>query len=137
MANVKMPKFKAAQERAETPDLSDAGTNIKAVLVDTSLYIFDATDEFLADVDAGARVATSGNLANKTVSATDGTFGADPITFSAVDGASVEALYLFHDTGVEGTSRLIAYVDSAGGIPVTPNSTDITVSWHASGIYTP
>jgi hypothetical protein len=137
MANVKMPKFKAAQERAETPDLSDAGTDVKAVLVDTALYTFDATDEFLSDVSA-AVVATSGNLANKAVSATDGTFSADAVTFTAVTGASIEAMYLYYDTGVAATSPLIAWIDSgAGGLPVTPNGTDITVTWNASGIYTP
>jgi hypothetical protein len=33
----------------------------------------------------------------------------------------------FSDTGVQGTSRLIAYIDNATGLPILPNGGDITV----------
>lgn len=85
------------------------------------------THEFLSDVPAGARVATSGNLASKT--ATDGVADAADVTFSAVTGDQSEALVIYKDTGVAGTSPLIAYIDAATGLPVTPNGGDITVQW--------
>jgi hypothetical protein len=105
-----------------------ASDNIKAVLVDTGAYTVNlATHEFLSDISAPARIATSGNLSSKSI--TDGVADAADVTFSAVSGASCEVIVLFKDTGVAGTSALIAYIDTATGLPVTPNGSDIIVSW--------
>lgn len=102
--------------------------NIKAVLVDTGLYTPNLlTDQFLSSIPAGARVATSANLANKTTAA--GVADADDVTFTAVTGASIEAVVLYQDTGNATTSRLIGYIDTATGLPVTPSGGDITVVW--------
>ena len=38
-------------------------------------------------------------------------------------------LVIYRDTGVEGTSALIAYIDAATGLPITPNGGDIIVAW--------
>lgn len=101
---------------------------IKAILIDTADYTVNlATDDNLDDIPGAARVATSGALASKTVTA--GVADAADVTFSAVTGDTVEAIVLYKDTGVESTSRLIAYIDSATGLPVTPNGGDITVQW--------
>jgi ApbE superfamily uncharacterized protein (UPF0280 family) len=100
--------------------------NIKVLLVDTGTYTVDlATHQFHSDVSG--IVATSGNLAGKTVAA--GVADANDITFTAVTGSTVEAIIIYKDTGVSGTSRLIAYIDTGTGLPVTPNGGDITVSW--------
>lgn len=100
--------------------------NIKVLLVDTGTYTVNlATHQFHSDVSG--IVATSGNLAGKTVTA--GVADANDITFTAVTGATVEAIIIYKDTGVSGTSRLIAYIDTGTGLPVTPNGGDITVSW--------
>lgn len=105
--------------------LSDA---IKAVIVDVNDYTPNlATHEFLADIPAGARIATSPAFANKT--STAGVADADNITFVAVTGDQAEALVLIKDTGSAATSPLIAYIDTATGLPVTPNGGDITVTW--------
>ena len=102
--------------------------SIKVVLVDTSAYTANlSTDTFLSSITSGARIATSANLASKTVTA--GVADAADITFTAVTGASVEAVVLYKDTGSAGTSRLIAYIDTATGLPVTPNGGDITIQW--------
>jgi hypothetical protein len=105
--------------------------NIKVVLVDAADYTFSAAHDFLDDVAAGARVATSGNLASKTT--TSGSFDSDNVTFTAVTGDVSEAVFLYKDTGVAATSPLIAYIDTATGLPVTPNGGDITVTVPASG----
>ena len=100
--------------------------NIKAILVDTGTYTVNlATHDNLDDVSG--IVATSGNLASKTV--TDGVADAADVTFTAVSGASVEAVILYQDTGTAATSRLIAYIDTGTGLPVTPNGGDITIQW--------
>ena len=94
--------------------------SIKLVLIDTADYTVDlANHDNLDDIPAAARVATSGNLASKTV--TDGVADAADVTFTSVSGDTVEAIALYKDTGNESTSRLIAYIDTATGLPLTPN----------------
>ena len=102
--------------------------NIKVVLVDTDDYTVNlATHDNLDDIPAGARVATSGNLASKTVAA--GVADAADVTLSSVTGDQFEAIVIYKDTGTESTSRLIAYIDTASGLPCTPNGSDIAVVW--------
>jgi hypothetical protein len=107
----------------------DWDTNdIRVILVDTGTYTVNlSTHDFLDDVPGGARVATSGALSGKTVAA--GVADANDVTFSAVTGATVEAIVIYQHTGVESTSRLIAYIDTATGLPLTPNGGDVTVQW--------
>ncbi|MDD2904282.1 MAG: hypothetical protein PHU44_17790 [Syntrophales bacterium] len=101
---------------------------IKAVLIDTADYTVNlAAHQFLSDIPLAARVATSEALTGKTVA--NGVADADDLTFAAVNGDSVEGLVLYQDTGVEGTSRLITYIDTATGLPVTPNGGNINVFW--------
>ena len=102
--------------------------NIKAVLVDTATYSVSIdVDEFLSDIPAGERVATSSNFSSKTT--TLGVCDAADITFSTVSGDQSEALVIYKDTGVAATSPLIAYIDTATGLPITPNGGDINVAW--------
>lgn len=102
--------------------------DIRVVLVDTNDYTLSIdTHDFLDDVPAGARVAVSGALASKTT--TLGVFDAADITFSSVTGDVSEALVIYRHTGTDSTSELIAYIDGATGLPVTPNGGDITVTW--------
>ena len=42
---------------------------------------------------------------------------------------SIEAIVIYVDTGTEATSPLIAYIDTATGLPITPNGGDIIVTW--------
>lgn len=101
---------------------------IKAILIDTADYTVNlATHQFLSDIPAAARVAVSAALTGKTVAA--GVADAADLTFPAVNGDPAEALVLYQDTGTEGASRLIAYIDTATGLPVTPNGGDINVAW--------
>jgi len=105
--------------------------DIRCILVDTADYTVDlANHDNLDDIPAGARVATSGALTGKTVAA--GVADAADVTFSAVTGDPSEALVIYKHTGTESTSRLIAYIDDATGLPVTPNGGDITVQWDSA-----
>ena len=109
-------------------DIDWDGDDIKLVLVDEDDDTPDlANDEDLADRAAGARVSTSGNFSTKTVSA--GVADADDVTLSSVSGDESESIDIYQDSGVESTSRLIANIDAATGLPVTPNGGDITVQW--------
>lgn len=108
---------------------------IKALLVDTGNYsVNTATHTFVSDIPSAARVATSPALSSKTVAA--GVADAADTTFTAVTGATVEAIVLFQSSAVGGgadvadtAQRLIAYIDTATGLPVTPNGGDITITW--------
>jgi hypothetical protein len=138
VANAVYPKWKAAQQKALAPDLSSGAVNVKMILVDTGQYTYSATHEFLSDVPSGARVAISGNVANKTVAAGDGTLDCDDFALTSVSGLSVEAVIFYYDTGTAGTSRLICYMDTGvTGLPLTPNGGDVNVTINASGIFTP
>jgi hypothetical protein len=105
--------------------------DIRVVLVDGADYTPNlATHDNLDDIPSAARVATSGALQNKTV--TDGVFDADDKIIAAVTGDQFEYLALYKHTGTESTSRLILLIDTATGLPCTPNGSDITIQW-ASG----
>lgn len=102
--------------------------DIRVILVDTTQYTIDlATHDNLDDITAGARVAVSSALTSKTV--TDGVADAGDVTFSAVTGAECGLIVIYKHTGTESTSRLIAAIDTATNLPVTPNGGDITVQW--------
>lgn len=100
---------------------------ITGVLVDTGAYTVNlATDDFLADIAVGARIATQA-MAGMSTSA--GVADANDLVFSTVTGTSVEAVVIYRDSGSAATSQLIAYIDTATGLPVTPNGGNITVQW--------
>lgn len=125
MANAIYPKWKEAVIQGSAN--SSLAGNVKAILVDTADYTYNAAHDFLDDVPGGAIVATSGNLGTKTY--TNGTFDTADFTFTAVTGDVSEALIIYIDTGSAATSRLVCYRDtSVTGLPVTPNGGDITVS---------
>ena len=56
-------------------------------------------------------------------------FRSNDVTFTSVTGASIEAIVLYKDTGTDATSPLIAFIDTATGLPITPNGGDIIVTW--------
>lgn len=99
----------------------------KVVLIDTAHYSFNATHQFYSSVSGSAIVA--GPVAITTPVAVDGAAGGDNVTFSGVSGATVRAIIGFEDTGTAGTSRLIFYIDTATGLPITPNGGDIILQW--------
>ena len=131
MANDLYDKYR---EKALTGEVDWLDDDIKVALVDAADYTVDLeNDEFLDDIDGSAIVATSGNLASKT--ATGGVADAADVTFSSVSGDVSEALVIYKDSGTASTSPLIAYIDTATGLAVTPNGGDITVIWPSGGIF--
>lgn len=101
---------------------------IRAVLVDTTYYVPALTaHQWLSDISASARVAISGPFDGKTVAA--GVAGANNVTFTAVTGQTCQAIAIYRDTGTASTSRLIAWITNAVGLPVTPTGGDITIQW--------
>jgi hypothetical protein len=129
MANILYPK---GAEAILNGDIDWNTDTIKVALVDTGTYTYNAAHDFLDDLSGV--VGTAQTLGSVTI--TGGVLDAANPTFTAVSGATVEALVIYKDTGVAGTSPLLVYIDSATGLPVTPNGGDITIEWNASGILT-
>lgn len=110
---------------------------IKIMLIDQAIYNPNvATDNFFGDITSTARIGNSSGhtradmptLAGKT--STAGVADANDVTFTTVSaGAALASLVIFKDSGADGTSRLIAKIDSGTGLPVTPNGGDITVAF--------
>ena len=124
--------YNKAKEAFLAADIDLDASVVKCVMV-TSSYTYSAAHQYLSDVAGGARVATSSGFTNKTL--TNGTFDADDVTYTTpASGSTVTGLVLFVDTGVEGTSRLICYLDTATGLPLTTNGGNIQIAWNASGI---
>jgi hypothetical protein len=108
---------------------------VKAALVRSGSY--NAAHKFVSDLTgAGATlVATSAALGTKT--ATQGVADAADIAFTAVAaGAACSALVVFQSSAVTGgadvaatAQRLVAWIDTATNLPVTPNGGDVNVAW--------
>lgn len=125
MANTLYDK---GRERFALAQINWGSDTIKAQLVDTGAYTLNAgSHEFLSDVAAGARIGSAVTLSGK--SATGGACDAADATFTAISGTTIEAIVLYKDTGVDSTSPLIAYIDTATGLPITPNGGDIITAW--------
>lgn len=115
----------------------NAGVNwgtdtIKAALIHnsaggTSYTPNSATDQFLSIIPGAAIVATGVQLTSPTSAA--GVANAANVTFTSVSGVQCDAVVLYKDTGTSTTSQLIAYIDTATGLPVLPSGSNITVTW--------
>lgn len=101
---------------------------IKAQMIDTANYTVNlATHEFLSDIPSAARVGGAATLAGKT--STAGVADGDDTVFPLLSGNSVEAIVIYKLGGGDGSSPLIAYIDTATGLPFSPNGGNTTVAW--------
>jgi len=90
------------------------------------------TDEFLSNILAAAREFESGNFATKT--ATLGVADAADLSpaFTGATGDIFDSITIFHETGTEATSTLICNIDTATGLPLTPDGGNIDITWSAT-----
>jgi hypothetical protein len=108
----------------------DWDTNdMRCVLIDEADDTIDlAVDDNLDDRAVASRVAVSAaGLGTKTVA--NGVAGAANLTWPTVTGDPSESIDIYKHTGTESTSRLACNIDTATGLPVTPNGGDITAQW--------
>ena len=129
MASAMYPSCKALLLTAGIDLESDV--TIKCVLL-TATYTYSAAHTFYTSMTGP--VGTPQALTAKTINVpAAGTFDAADATFPAVTaGSTVNAIGLFKDTGVAGTSDLVCYID---GVSVVSNGGSIGVTWSASGIF--
>ncbi len=126
MTNALYPK---AKEAFLTGAINWSSADIRCCLVRG--YTYSSTHDYIDDVTGagGTVVASSGTFTTKT--STNGTADADDVTFSSVTaGAAITCILVYVEGLTDSARRLIAYID--GGLPVTPDGSDITVQWSAS-----
>jgi formaldehyde-activating enzyme involved in methanogenesis len=129
MANALYGKGK---EKILSAAINWSSDTIKAALVSSAYSPTLATDEFFSTISANV-LNTPQTLGTKTL--TLGVFDAADITFTAVTaGATAKAVVLYKDTGLAGSSPLLAYIDVITGFPLATNGGDIQVVWDA-GVY--
>lgn len=108
--------------------------NIRFVCVDhTDDNPNTSTDEDLADIAVGGRVAESANLTSTAI--TGGAFDHANETLTSVTGDEFESIVYFKETGTDSTSGLICKIDSGTGLPFTPSGGDVEVRPHTSGVF--
>lgn len=101
--------------------------DIRCVLV-RSAYTFNAAHDFLDDITTGNENGRSAALASKTV--TSGVADAADTTVTATAAAASNAIVIFQHTGSDASARLIAYIDTATGLPFTPSvSQVVSIAW--------
>lgn len=120
--------YDKGRERFLTASIDWTSDTIRTILVDTSAYTVSlTTHEYKSDIAGGAIIAGPVTLGSKT--ATGGAADAGDATFSAVTGASIEAIVIYKFVTGDSDSPLLAYIDTATGLPITPNGGDIIVQW--------
>lgn len=100
---------------------------IYVALIDTGKISVNLQAHNKYNTYQGAVVGSSVQLTNKKTDG--GAADADDVTFQSVSGDSVEALLLYKQGVPEGNGDLIAWIDSASGLPIIPNGGDIIVTW--------
>jgi hypothetical protein len=102
---------------------------IKAALV--RAYTFDDTDTFVSDLTSGGGVVHGTPVALASCTATDGILNAtSPVTFTGHGTSAIDHyILLYQSSAVTGgadvaasAQRLIAWIDTASGLPVQPVS---------------
>lgn len=116
--------------------LNWASSAIKVMLVKTG-YVYSDAHEFVNDLTpASYDNGRTGNLGSKTQAL--GLCTAANSSLTAGAATSSIALVVFYDTGSDATARLIAYIDTATGLPFTPAvGQTVNLNWDAvNGIFT-
>jgi len=116
-----------ARESFLTGQLSWTSGSVRAALV-TAAYVVDLENHrYLADIAEDAISAVSASLGGRT--GDQGVADARDTVLRRVVGLPIVAIVLYKDSGVRATSHLIAYMDTAVGLPLTPAGKDVTVRW--------
>lgn len=107
--------------------LSWSNNTIRVAMVDTSVYNVNlASDVWLSIIPTRAITGTSSPLDNKT--STNGVANSNPASFPAVNG-NAGAMVVYADSGAASSSPLIAYIDTANGIPAAFTANAVTIQW--------
>ena len=113
----------------------DALTDTLAISLVSSSYTPNlSTDQYYSIISGGAIIA--GPVTLTSVTGSLGTLSAANTVFTSVSGSAASYVVLFKNTGTSSTSPLIGLIDTATGLPVTPNGGNITVAWSSGQVFT-
>lgn len=133
MANVLYTPYKNSLLGSGTITLPIWDTDVIDAIAVTAAYTPSiSSDATLADIPSGT-IAGTATVTGLTISGGI-VLCSDVTTFTGIAaGPDIVAIVLSLDTGDQG---LYAYCDDFdSGMPVTPDGTDIVVTWNASGIF--
>lgn len=118
-----------ARELFATAGINWVSDTCKVMLVSAS-YSPSASDVYLNTIANSNPPRITSAISLQTKQATGGACDALDVTFPAVGGGTAaKAILIWKDTGVESSSPLIVYIDTATGLPITPNGGDIIITW--------
>lgn len=121
--------FGKGKEKLLSGSINLPGDTIKAAIVSNGYTPNLSTHEWYSDISAFV-LGTPQTLGSKSV--TLGVFDAADPTFSGIAaGNTAKALVIYKDTGVPGTSALLAYIDTITGFPLATNGGDIQIIFDA------
>lgn len=114
----------------------DAATDtLKASLISSASYTPNyTTDRYYSAISGGAIIAAGVTLTSVTTSG--GSLSAANVIWSSVTGTAAAYICIYKSTGTDSTSPLIGLIDTATGLPVTPNGGDITAAWSGGVVFT-
>lgn len=121
--NIARKQFLEAQINWDTDD-------IKCRLIKTSEYSFSATHVNMTDIPGSSRVGSEMTLTTSVTN--EGAADANDVTFAAVEsGHQIGAIIIYKQDsgGTDADTVMIAYLDTATGLPITSNGGDIIVTW--------
>lgn len=126
MANFIYGKAKQSLLNGEFNISSDS---LKVLLVTESYVPNQNTDQFVSNISGSYIEQRTSSLTNVTNIL--GVIDADDVTVAQYSGLAFKALVIYKDSGTDSTSRLLAYIDTATGIPFLGinATTDITINW--------
>jgi len=130
--------YNTAKEAFLSGELDLTQGNVKVLLVRNNYVVDLNSDSFVSDIPSAYVAARSTILNNVTV--TLGTFDASNETVDEYGNSGFSYLIIYVDTGDDFTSRLVAYIDTATGLPVESTSANVSIilNWsnEASKIFT-
>lgn len=104
----------------------DTDTIKVALMLDS--HTFSSANQDVADISAD--ILTNGRSGGLTsVSITNGVFDAADASITPDTSQSFDQLYIYHDTGVDSTSKLIWYTDVIANTPFTTTGAALTIVW--------
>ncbi len=117
-----------ARELFATGGIKWTSDTFKVYLVSSAYTPSTSSHTVLSDVSSTARIA--GPVALSSCTADAGACDAADITFSSVSGSAINYIIIYqYLSSTESACPLIAIIDTATGLPITPNGGDIIITW--------
>ena len=121
--------YKGIKEDFLNGTINLLSVSLRVALVKNGYSIDVDNDQYISDIGSENIAARSNIL--EAITITDGVFDAENETVENYGTSGFDYLVIYESTGNDSTSRLIAYIDTAEGLPVasTSETISITIQW--------